>query len=69
MYTLLPTQGISEMQLVFRRLHLLASISSDFKISALNYAELMLANVLVYTPHLFMFETLSKHSEAIRAEK
>lgn len=35
----------------------------------LNYAELMFANVLVYTPHLSMFDTLSKHSKTIRTEK
>lgn len=29
----------------------------------------MLANVLVYTPRLFMSDTLSKHSKTIRAEK
>lgn len=29
----------------------------------------MLANVMVYAPHLFMFDTLSKHSKTIRTEK
>jgi len=41
----------------------------DFKISLLNYSELMLPNVLVFTPHLLKFDTLSEHSQTIRAER
>lgn len=46
-----------------------ASIGNDFRPSVLNYAELMVDNVLVYAAHLFVFDTLSKHSKTFRSGK